>query len=302
MQPVEAGVKRVKHWWNLGRNAAKKEPSQPRIGLALGGGFARGIAHIGVLRVFEQNRIPIHCVAGISAGSMVAAAFAGGCSASEIEQVALSMRFRDVAKWTLSWTGLAGSDRMATFLKGLLKHDRFEDMKIPLAVVASDLTSGAPVVFRDKGDVVLPIRASCSYPGLFRPIKFRGHCLVDGAVSMEAPARPLRVMGATRVITVHLPAPATCPDPGSILSVVNRCFQVMGNRLENEWRKYSDLVISPEVGEMAWDEFDNARKMIELGEKAALAALPAIKRWLKPFETAENSGSLALAEARAAIL
>src|SRR5579872_3718954 len=289
MQPVESGVTRVRHWWNLGRNAGRKEPTAPRIGLALGGGFARGIAHIGVLRVFEQNRIPIHCVAGISAGSMVAAAFAGGCSASEIERVALSMRFRDIARWTLSWTGLAGSDRMVTFLKGFLKHDHFEDMKIPLGIVATDLSTGAPVVFRDKGDVVLPIRASCSYPGLFRPIKYKGHCLVDGAVSMEVPARPLRAMGATRVITVHLPAPSACPDPGSILSVVNRCFQVMGNRLENEWRKYSDLVISPEVGDMGWDEFDNARKMIEIGEKAAVAALPAIKRWLKPPEAVEES-------------
>ena len=302
MQPIEAGETRARRWWNFGRNSERKQPSTPRIGLALGGGFARGIAHIGVLRVFEQNNIPIHCVAGISAGSMVAAAFAAGCNSSEIERVALSMRFRDVAKWTLSWTGLAGSDRMATFLKGLLKHDRFEDMKTPLAIVATDLTTGAPVVFRDKGDVVLPIRASCSYPGLFRPIKYGGHCLVDGAVSMEVPARPLRSMGASRVITVHLPAPAACPDPGSIFSVVNRCFQVMGNRLETEWRKYSDLVISPEVGDMAWDSFDNARKMIELGEKAALAALPAIKRWLKPFETAEKSRSLALAEASTAIL
>jgi hypothetical protein len=102
-------------------------------------------------------------------------------------------------------------------------------------------------------------------------------------------------MGATRVIAVHLPAPAACPDPSSIFSVVNRCFQVMGGRLENEWRKYADLVITPEVGAMAWDSFENAGRMIELGEKAALAALPTITQWLKPFAMPAESPSLAFA-------
>jgi NTE family protein len=265
-----------------------------RIGLALGGGFARGIAHVGVLRVFEENNIPISYVAGVSAGSMVAAAFAGGCTASDIEKVARSMRFHDVARWSLSWMGFAGSDPMVAFLKRFLKQDRFENMKTPLAIVATDLTSGDPVVFRGTGEVVLPIRASCAYPGLFRPIKYDGHYLVDGGVSMEVPVRPLREMGATRIIAVHLPAPATSPDPTNVFSVVNRCFQVMGGRLQNEWRKHADLVISPSVGNMAWDSFENAGRMIELGEKAALAALPAIQQWLKPRPVGVQSPSLAL--------
>ena len=142
--------------------------------------------------------------------------------------------------------------------------------------------------------MVLPIRASCSYPGLFRPIKYDGHYLVDGGVGMEVPVRPLREMGATRIIAVHLPSPATGPDPTSVFAVVNRCFQVMGGRLQNEWRKYADLVISPAVGNMAWDSFENAGKMIELGEKAALAALPAIKRWLEPLPVRVDSPALAL--------
>jgi NTE family protein len=306
MQPNGSGQNgseetRGRRWWNLTKRLVPKARliprtfAPPRIGLALGGGFARGIAHIGVLRVFEQNNIPIHCVAGISAGSMVAAAFAGGCSVSDIEKVATAMRFRDVARWTLSRRGLAGSEPMIAFLSRFLRNDRFENMKTPLAIVATDLTSGEPVVFRGKGDVVLPIRASCSYPGLFLPIKYGGHCLVDGGVSMDVPVRPLRDMGATRVIAVHLPAPAACPDPSSIFSVVNRCFQVMGGRLENEWRKHADLVITPAVGDMAWDSFENAGKMIELGEKAALAALPAIKQWLKPFGMPSESPSLAFA-------
>jgi len=251
-----------------------------KIGLALGGGFARGIAHVGVLRAFERRGIPVHAVAGISAGAMVAAAFACGCDSYDIEKVGRSMRFRDVARWTISRLGFAGSDRMITFLKRLLKEDRFEKMKMPLAIVATDLGTGEPVVFRDSGDVVVPIRASCSYPGLFTPIKYDGHCLVDGAISMEVPAAPLRHMGANRVISVHLPNPVMCPDPSSMFAVVNRSFQVMSSRLEREWRRHSDLVISPAVSDLAWDSFDSATKMIELGEKAAMDAMPTIERWL----------------------
>jgi NTE family protein len=282
-------------WWGATRKfvqtrAGYRLPGPPRIGLALGGGFA----HIGVLRVFERNNIPIHAIAGISSGSMVAAAFAGGCNSHDIELVARAMRFRDVARWTISRLGLAGSDRMVTFLKRLLREDHFENMKMPLAIVATDIGTGEPVVFRDKGDVVWPIRASCSYPGLFLPIQYAGHCLVDGVVSMEVPAKPLREMGATRVISVHLPTPAACPNPDSMFSVVNRCFQVLSERLEPEWRKYSDLVITPEVGTLAWDSFENANRMIEMGEKAAEAALPSIKQWLKPYEIPAHVQPVAL--------
>ncbi|HLJ50154.1 MAG TPA: patatin-like phospholipase family protein [Bryobacteraceae bacterium] len=274
--------------WIAGAPGIRPVPQTPRIGIALGGGFARGIAHIGVLRVLEKNNIPIHCISGISAGAMVAAAYAGGCNPDQIEKAAKSMRFRDVARWTISRLGFAGSDRMVTFLDRLLRQNRFENMRIPLAIVATDLASGEPVVFRDKGDVVAPIRASCAYPGLFLPIRHEGHCLVDGAISMEVPARPLRDLGATHIISVHLPSPSGCGDPGSMFSVVNRCFQVMSTRLEQEWRRCSNLVISPDVADAAWDSFESAGKMVELGEKAATAALPTIQQWLKPRPVALN--------------
>jgi len=248
--------------------------------LALGGGFARGIAHIGVLRVLEREQIPIHCIAGVSAGSVVAAAYASGTTPDEIEAVARTMRFKDIARWTLSLCGFAGSERMSAFLAKLLKVNRFEDMRIPLAVVASDISTGKPLVFEGSGDVVLPIRASCSFPGLFQPIQFEGRCLVDGMVSMEIPARPLREMGATRVISVALPSPGGF-DPGSMFSVVSRCFQIMSRRTEREWRRHSDGVISPKVDHIGWNGFVSFRELIVAGERAAEEALPMIHRWLK---------------------
>ena len=163
-------------------------PGVPRIGLALGGGFARGIAHAGVLEVFERYNIPIHCITGVSAGSIVAAAYASGASPAEIAQAGCAMRFGDVARWSISRMGFVVNERMRRFLERLLKAYRFEDMKIPLGVLATDLVTGQPVCFRDRGDVFLPVRASCAYPGLFQPVIYEHQSLVDGAISMEIPA------------------------------------------------------------------------------------------------------------------
>ena len=271
-------------WWDEARQwiRAGRVKTKPKIGLALGGGFARGVAHVGVLRVLERERIPIDLIAGVSAGSMVAAAYASGSTPDEIGNVARSMRFSDIARWTLSFQGLMGTDPMSQFLKKLLKTFTFESMRMPLAVIASDITAGAPAVFKDKGDVVLPIRASCAYPGLFQPVRYMNHCLVDGLISMDVPAAPLRRMGATHVISVCLPTPVEYVDPQNMLSVVTRCFQIMNERTESQWRRHSSIVIEPQVKEVAWNSFESANLTIEAGERAAMAALPQIRRWLEP--------------------
>jgi len=250
-----------------------------RIGLALGGGFARGIAHAGVLKLFERHRIPIHCVTGVSAGSIVAAAYASGATPDEIARAGCAMRFRDVGRWKLGRLGLVCNLRMKRFLKGLLKTYRFEEMPIPLGVLATDLSTGMPVSFHGSGQVFDPIRASCSYPGLFHPVSYQGRLLVDGAMSMEIPAALARQLGATHVISVYLPAPAERSQPRHIFHVVNRCFQILQARAEGNWRDDADLVIAPEVGAIEWDGFGQGAQLIEAGEAAALAALPAIQKW-----------------------
>ncbi|HUB83314.1 MAG TPA: patatin-like phospholipase family protein [Bryobacteraceae bacterium] len=254
-------------------------PVPPKIGLALGGGFARGIAHVGVLEVLEQSGIPIHCITGVSAGSIAAAAYASGATPEEIARAGCAMRFGDVARWTLCRTGFVVSERMARFLVRLLKCCRFEEMRTPLGVLATDLASGRPVAFHGAGDVVLPIRASCSYPGLFQPVRYEEGLLVDGAMSMEIPAALARQLGATRVISVHLPTPARERAPGNVFEVVNRCFQILQTRTEDAWRRDSDLVISPDVSDIDWNGFGCGPRMIEAGRVAALAALPQIQSW-----------------------
>ncbi len=253
----------------------------PKIGLALGGGFARGIAHVGILRVFEQQGIPIHCITGVSAGAIVAAAYASGATPAEIAQAGCSMRFGDVGRWSLGRMGFVASERMKKFLERLLKNYRFEEMRIPLGVVATDLGTGEPVRFHGSGDVLLPIRASCAYPGLFQPIHYRERLLVDGAMSVEVPARLARELGATHVVSVHLP---NCrgPLPQNVFQVVNRCFQILQRRTEESWRRESDLVIVPDVKGVEWDGFGCGPDLLRAGETAALAAIASIRVWLAP--------------------
>ena len=253
----------------------------PKIGLALGGGFARGLAHVGVLQAFQREKIPIDFISGVSAGAIVAAAYASGTDIEDIAKIGCAMRFTDVARWSICRLGLAGSDRMAIFLRRLLKKYTFEDMKIPLGVLATDLSSGLPVLFRDKGDVILPIRASCSYPGLFQPIRHEEHLLVDGAITVEVPALLTRKLGATRVVSVCLPMQAPTVMPHNMFQVVNRCFQILQRRTEDSWRQYSDLVITPDVAGVEWDGFKSGRELIEAGDKAAAAMIPEIREWLK---------------------
>ncbi len=240
-------------------------PVVPRIGLALGGGFARGIAHAGVLRTFERHGIPLHCITGVSAGSIVAAAYASGAHADDIGRVGSCMRFRDVARWSLCRMGFMGSERMKRFLQGLLKSYRFEDMQIPLG--------------GDTGDVFLPIRASCSYPGLFQPVQAGERLLVDGAMSIEIPALLARELGATHVVSVYLPPPPCRRPPADVFQVIRRCFQIMQRRSESAWRHDSDLVITPDLKGIEWNGFEAGPELVNAGEEAALAALPAIQSW-----------------------
>jgi NTE family protein len=250
-----------------------------RLGVALGGGFARGLAHIGVLGVLEQNGIPLHCITGVSAGAIVAAAYASGTTPVEIAQAGSAMRFTDVARWTIGRMGIAGSERMERFLRKLLKCYTFEQMRIPLGIVATDVVTGEAVIFRDRGDVVLPIRASCSYPGLFQPVRCGERLLVDGAISTEVPALLARLLGATHVISLHLPMQGAAATPTNMFHVINRCFQILHSRTEITWRQHSDLVIEPDVRGMEWDSFDSAAQLIKAGEEAARLALPRIQAW-----------------------
>jgi NTE family protein len=238
------------------------------------------VAHAGVLRVLDEAGIPIHCVTGVSAGSIVAAAYASGVRPDDIGRIGAAMRFCDIARWTICRMGFMRTERMETFLRKLLRKYRFEEMQVPLGVVATELQHGTTKNFRDEGDVLLPIRASCSYPGIFQPVAYEGQLLVDGGVSVEVPAALARAMGATHVIAVYIPMQEARVAPGHMFEVLNRCFQIMQYHGQEVWRKHSDVVIEPAVASHGWNAFESGQSMIEAGEAAARAALPEIYKIL----------------------
>lgn len=276
-------TKAIREWAYQGKPA---QGSGPRIGLALGGGFSRALAHVGVLQVLEENHIPIHCIAGISSGAIIASTYASGTPLSEIISTGACTTFNSYARWTLSRLGLATSERMGPWLRNVLEHTRFEEMQTRLAVAATDLLTGAPVTFKDRGDIIAPVRATCAYPGLFLPVEIDGRWLVDGGISVSVPAEAVREMGATHVIAVYLhTVNIDGVRPSNLLQVVGQCFSILQDRMVNDWREDVQLVIEPDVTEFAWNDFDRAQDLVQAGREAALDALPTIQKWLQP-ETA----------------
>lgn len=253
----------------------------PAIGVALGGGFARGIAHIGVLKALEEEGIPIRVVTGTSVGALIGACYCSGLTLAEMEQVARNTRFTSFARWTLSRYGFASNDRMISFLTRTLKCKTFEDLRIPLGVTATDFHNGEGVVFH-SGSIIDPIRASCAYPGMFLPVEIRGRYLVDGMLSYPVPTRPLRDMGAERVIAVHLKGTwANGGPPRHLFDVIGQSFAIAQDAMAPLWRNAADLVVEPDVAGFAYDDFRRAADLIKVGELAMRKALPQVRKWLE---------------------
>jgi NTE family protein len=254
----------------------------PRIGLALGGGFARGIAHVGILKVLEEENIPISFIAGTSVGALIGAAYCGGLSAADLEKLARRVRFKDFARWTLSRYGFASNRRMIGFLNSILAVKNFEDLRIPLAVTATDFATGEGVVFH-SGPLVEPVRASCAYPGMFLPVNIRGRLLVDGMLSHAVPTHPLRDMGADRVLAVHLKGCWTRrTGPRHIFDVIGQCFSIAQDMNTHVWKQGADLVVEPDVKAFEYDDFAHSTDLVSAGETVMRQALPEIRKWLSP--------------------
>jgi NTE family protein len=261
----------------------------PAIGIALGGGFARGIAHVGVLKVLEQEGIPVRVVAGTSVGALIGAAYCSGVTVDELHEMAHNVRFTTFARWTLSRCGFASNDRMISFLTRFLKVKTFEELRIPLGVTATDFNTGEGVVFH-SGSIIDPVRASCAYPGMFLPVQMRGRYLVDGMLSHPVPTQPLREMGAERVLAVHLKGTwANGGPPRHLFDVIGQSFAIAQDAMSTVWRQAADLVIEPDVAGFAYDDFKRADDLVRVGEVAMKSALPEVRKWLVTAEEAAVS-------------
>lgn len=256
----------------------------PGVGLALGGGFARGFAHLGVLQVLEQNQIPISHIAGTSVGSILGAAYASGAPLARIMETCRTIRFRDIARWRVSRLGLASNQRLGDLIRRVFDSRQFEDLRIPLAVVATDLASGEPVVFT-QGDLVDAIRASCAFPGLFEPVEIGTRCLADGGLVAPVPTRAARNLGATSVIGISVGTEdGHRGAPTNIFQVVSRAVSAAQKHQLEIWERHADLVLRPDVQSLAWDDFHRAEEAIEAGAVTARRALPRIQTLLRQKE------------------
>jgi len=277
-------------------------PSAPLLGvsLALGGGFARGYAHLGVLQVFQENAIPVTSIAGSSIGSILGAAYASGADLPCIIKKCREIRFRDFAKWRVSRFGLASNERLGALVQKLFGTRQFEDLNLPLAVVATDLGSGDPVVFR-QGNLAEAIRASCAFPGLFEPIQIGTRCLADGGLVAPVPTRAAREMGAEIVVGVSVGLhDGQRGAPTNIFQVVSRALSAAQKHQLEGWERFANLVLRPSVQALAWDDFERIDEAIEAGAIVARAALPRVRRFLELQSDAQSSfgkqGELLLAE------
>jgi NTE family protein len=267
--------------YQAGLGSGPNPACEAGIGLALGGGFARGFAHLGVLQVLEQNHIPIACIAGTSVGSILGAAYASGAPLARIIAACRTLRFRDIGRWSVSRLGLASNDRLGDLIERVFDSKQFEDLQIPVAVVATDLNTGEPVVLT-HGNLVDAIRASCAFPGLFEPVKIGTRCLADGGLVAPVPTRAARDLGAEFVLGVSVGMQdGHRGSPSNIFQVVTRAVSAAQKHQHEGWARHADLVLTPDVQSLAWDDFDRADEAIEAGAAVTRQALPRIQKFLE---------------------
>jgi len=253
--------------------------ARPKIGLALAGGFARGIAHIGVLRVFREAGIPIDCVAGTSVGALIATGFCAGTPLELMEEIGKQTSFTDFGRWTPSWLGLATNQRMEKYMARFSPVTRFEELQIPLAISTTDINAGMTVYY-SSGLIAPALRASCAYPGLFVPIQYDGRTLVDGFLTSPVPVEGALLLGADVVIAVYLES-GGIENPRTAVDIISRSFNIIQGHAEISWRQQADVVIEPQVKTFAWDDFTKTPELIAAGEAATLKVMPEILALLR---------------------
>jgi NTE family protein len=251
---------------------------RPRVGLALAGGFARGIAHIGVIRALRNAGVPIDVVAGTSVGALIGAVYCAGVPLNDMQRIAADTTFADFGRWTPSWLGLANNLRMERYLERFTKAKTFEELATPLAIAASDINDGVSVYYT-RGPLGPPMRGSCAYPGLFVPVQFEGRTLVDGFLTAPVPVEGALLLGADVVIAVYLEA-GSFTAPRTAADVISRSFSIIQRHADIAWRQQANVIIEPDVKPFVWDDFTKTNELVAVGEAAAEASLPEILKAL----------------------
>lgn len=254
---------------------------ESRIGLALGGGAARGFAHVGVIQVLEEAGIRPQFVVGTSAGSLVAALYASGMQAAELKKTAISMQEAAITDWLLPIfnRGALKGDALAQYVNQQVQNRSIENMSLPLGIVATDLRTGEAVVFR-RGNTGTAVRASSAVPGVFLPVKIGDREYVDGGLVAPVPVQQARQMGANFVIAVDISSDPQSGDTGDVFKILLQTFTIMGRSINALALRQADLVVRPSLKDVGSADFASRERSIEQGRQAMLAALPLLRQKL----------------------
>ena len=264
------------------------ERRTPRLGLALGGGAARGFAHVGVIQVLEEAGLAPQLVAGTSAGSLVAALYASGRTPQELRRIADTMEEAEITDWMLPILnrGALRGEALARYVNTQVGGKPIEQMKIPLGIVATDLRTGEAVTFR-RGNTGSAVRASSAVPAVFQPVRIGEHEYVDGGLVAPVPVRQAREMGANFVVAVDISSDPEGNPAGDTFQILLQTFAIMGKSINQLALKDADMVVRPPLSGVKSADFSARRRSIEAGRVAMLAALPQLKARLAAFERGE---------------
>jgi NTE family protein len=262
-------------------SCVQKEAVQPqrepaRIALVLGGGAARGFAHIGVLKILESNGIPIHMIVGTSAGSFVGSLYAYGLNAYQIQKLSLDIQRSDIADFTIPDNGFIKGDLLEEYVNRMLRNTTMEKLRIPFYATATELPNGKETVF-GTGNTGKAVRASCSIPGVFNPAMIGNKMYVDGGVVSPVPVDAAKRLGADVVIAVDISSDLDTTKPSGTIETILQAINIMSSRISVAQLSRADIVIRPLVGHIGSADFDRRNDAIIEGEKAALQALPKIR-------------------------
>jgi len=248
----------------------------PRVGLALGGGAARGFAHIGVIQVLEEQGIAVDLVAGTSAGSLVATLYASGRNGKALAELANTMDETAFADWAFPGRGLLRGDALARYVREYTGGRTIEQLRLPLGIVATDLDSGQPILFQ-RGDPGMAVRASSAVPAVFQPVKIGTREYVDGGLVSPVPVRFARQMGAELVVAVDISAAPEGNATGDVMRMLLQTFAIMGRSINNYELKEADIVMRPKLAGVSSADFTVRAKSIQAGREIAQALMPELK-------------------------
>ena len=250
----------------------------PKLGLALGGGAARGFAHIGVIQVLEENGIKPDLVVGTSAGSLVAAFYASGKTGAQLQWLADTMDESQLTDWTIPFMsrGMLRGEALGRYVNSQLNGAKIEDLKMPLGIVATDLQTGDGILFR-RGDIATAVRASSAVPSVFEPVRIGNKDYVDGGLVSPVPVRSARQMGADIVIAVDISSRPEDAKTSDMLKVLLQTFSIMGKSISQLEMAQAEVVVRPALPDVGSAEFTARQKSIEAGRAAMKLALPALK-------------------------